>query len=143
MKLYLLYEHCAHDHIKSKFTSAVAIVYDDNANVLLGKATNGDDRQGKWCFPAGGIEHGECPGDAAERECFEETGFKSRTQGKVFGHGPKPKVGFVVCRKLGGYAKPNKEFSEVKWVPWDKVLDLEDLYPDVAEVLKKPIAGFP
>ena len=61
----------------------------------------------------------------------------------AFKHGPKPGVGFVVCRKLDGAAKPNSEFSELQWVPWNKVLGLEDLYSDVAEVLRKPIAGFP
>ena len=143
MKLRLLHEHCAHDHGKSQFKSAVAIVYDEHANVLLGKAKNNDDRKGKWCFPAGGIEEGECPGDAAERECLEETGFTAKTQQHVFAHGPKPGVGFIVCRKTGGHAKPNSEFSELKWVPWNKVSELEDLYPDVAEVLRKPIAHFP
>lgn len=135
MKLTLLHEHA--------YKSAVAIVYDDNANVLLGKAKNNDDRKGKWCFPAGGVKPGECPGEAAARECFEETGFKVKPQQMAFDHGPKPGVGFVVCRKLTGEMKPNGEFSELQWVPWNKVLELEDLYPDVAEVLRKSISHFP
>lgn len=135
MKLQLLYEH--------QFKSAVAIVYDEHANVLLGKAKNNDDRKGKWCFPAGGIKPGECPGEAAARECFEETGFTAKPQQMAFQHGAKPQVGFVVCRKLSGEMKPNGEFSELRWVPWNKVIELEDLYPDVAKVLRKPIARFP
>ena len=135
MKLYNLYEH--------RFKSAVAIVYDGNANVLLGKATNSGDRKGKWCFPAGGIKPGECPGEAATRECFEETGFNVKPQQMAFPHHLKPEVGFVVCRLIDGQMKPNGEFSELQWVPWNKILELEDLYHDVAEVLRKPIAHFP
>ena len=135
MRLRLLYEH--------RFKSAVAIVYDHNGCILLGKAKNNDDRKGKWCFPAGGIELGECPGEAATRECFEETGFNVKPQQMAFEHGPKPGVGFVVCRLIDGTMKPNGEFSELKWVPWNKVLELEDLYHDVTEVLRKPSASFP
>jgi 8-oxo-dGTP pyrophosphatase MutT (NUDIX family) len=135
MKLTILNE----DHFKK----AVAIVYDDNANVLLGRATNDGDRKGKWCFPAGHIQKGECPGDAAARECYEETGFEVKPQQMAFAHHMKPSIGFVVCRKISGSAKPNSEFSELRWVPWNKVLELEDLYHDVAEVLRKPIARFP
>lgn len=136
MKLNLLFEHY-------QYKSAVAIVYDDNANVLLGRAKNNDDRKGKWCFPAGGIKSGECPGDAASRECFEETGIKAKPQQMAFSHHLKPNVGFVVCRKISGSLTPNGEFSELRWVPWNKVLELKDLYHDVAEVLKKPFANFP
>lgn len=135
MKLQLLYEH--------QFKSAVAIVYDEHANVLLGKAKNSGERSGKWCFPAGGIKNGECPGEAATRECFEETGIKVKPQQAAFEHGAKPGVSFVVCRRINGELKPNGEFSELKWVPWNKVLELEDLYSDVAEVLRKPISNFP
>ena len=144
MKLHILYEHCGRcTRMPYRFKSAVAIVYDEHANILLGRATNNDDRKGKWCLPAGGIKKGEHPKEAAARECLEETGFTVKPQQAVFYHEPKPDVGFVVCRKVSGSAKPNSEFSEIKWVPWNKVLELEDLYPDVAEVLKKPIARFP
>jgi len=134
MKLFLLYEN------KSK--AAVAIVYDDNANILLGKATNNDDRKGKWCFPAGGVEKGECPREAAARECLEETGFNVVPQQQSF-QGTDPNIYFVVCRKLSGHANPNHEFSELQWVPWDKVLELTDLYPDAARVLRRAEAMFP
>ena len=135
MKLNLLSEN--------RYKSVVAIVYDENANVLLGKAKNNDDRKGKWCFPAGRIESGECPGDAAARECLEETNIEAKPQQMAFSHGSKPDVGFVVCRKVSGSLKPNGEFGDLKWVPWNKVMEMDDVYPDVIEVLRKPIAGFP
>ena len=32
--------------VEERFTAAVAIVYDSHGNLLLGKATNNDDRKG-------------------------------------------------------------------------------------------------
>jgi len=29
-----------------------------------------------WVFPAGGVDYGETPAEAAERECLEESGYK-------------------------------------------------------------------
>lgn len=134
MKLRLLEYH---------YKSVVAIVYDEHANILLGKATNNDDRKGKWCFPAGRIKPGEFPREATIRECFEETGLTVKPQQDAFPHHFKPHVGFVVCRKISGDLKPNGEFEKLKWVPWDRVINLKDLYPDIAEIMRKPIAGFP
>lgn len=54
---------------------AAAVVFNSEGKVLLGNRieTIGD----AWQFPQGGIEDGETPAEAAERELFEETGVSS------------------------------------------------------------------
>lgn len=134
MKLSLLGEE--------RYKAAVAIVYDDYGNLLLGKAKTNDDRNGKWCFPGGGIKPGECPGEASARECQEETGIFVKPQQMSFSYCEKPGVAFVVCRKVSGCLDPNHEFSELKWVPRDKWFKL-DLYPVNYSILSVAEAGFP
>ena len=57
-----------------EFRAAVGIVQCGD-KFLLGLAKNcGDDREGKWVFPGGGIKRGEDVKKAAVREVWEETG---------------------------------------------------------------------
>lgn len=135
MKLSLLAEE---QHI-----ATVAIVYDDNGKILLGKATNDDGRKGKWCAPAGHAEDGESPGETAVRETFEETGFEVRPEGHSQPCHWRTGVNYVVCRKTGGCANPNGEFTELDWFAPVEVWGLKDIYPDVLKILEKPAAGFP
>jgi len=133
MKLSLLSEE---QHIAS-----VAVVYDDAGRILLGKATNTDDRKGKWCMPAGHAEDGECPGATAVRETFEETGFKVKADGWSQPCEWRSGITYVVCRKIGGEANPNSEFSELEWFTPLDAWGLKDIYPDVLRILKKSASG--
>ena len=135
MKLLLLVEE---PHLAS-----IAVIYDDSGRVLLGKATNNDDRKGKWCFPAGHAEDGECPGETATREAFEETGFEVKPQGHSQLCNWRTGVTYVVCRKTGGCANPNNEFTELNWFSPAEVWGLKDVYSGVLKILEKPAAGFP
>lgn len=128
---------------ESEYKAAVAIVYDDHANVLVGKATHNDDRKGKWCFPGGQIDAGERPEDAAVRECEEETGLTVVAQQPAFGHKSKPNAAFVVCRYLSGEFNPNSEFSELKWVPWKDLINLEDFFQPNVDILQVASSHFP
>lgn len=53
---------------------AVAVLISRNGQVLLGRRVN-DPGRGQWTLPAGFIDAGEDPREAARRECFEETGL--------------------------------------------------------------------
>lgn len=50
---------------------AIALVTNENDNVLMGKRNDTD----KWTMPAGKIEKGECPFMGMMRELKEETGL--------------------------------------------------------------------
>lgn len=56
-----------------KVATAVLIVED--GKVLLVKRKNSP-KQGYWTLPAGFVDAGEDPRDAAVRECLEETGYQ-------------------------------------------------------------------
>lgn len=106
----------------NRFQTGVAVVFRhrrDGAEILLGRAITEDARNGQWCFPGGGIDEEDRGSveEAAERECWEETGIAVLTTGTVIDHPRKPQVGFVACDYLFGQIKPNREFSKVKWVP--------------------------
>ncbi len=54
---------------------AGAVVFDKEGKVLLGSRI--DSENDAWQFPQGGIEKGEKPEQAAQRELFEETNIRS------------------------------------------------------------------
>ena len=61
--------------------ATIATVFRDG-NVLLVRRANPPD-VGKWGFPGGKVDLGECLKDAAIRELFEETGVRATAQ-RVF-----------------------------------------------------------
>lgn len=56
---------------------AAAVLIDRGGEVLLVRRVN-EPQQGKWSLPAGFIDAGEDPREAAVREVFEETGLQIR-----------------------------------------------------------------
>ncbi len=59
---------------------AAATLVERDGAVLLVRRVN-EPAQGLWTLPAGFIDAGEDPAEAAERECFEETGLTVRVTG--------------------------------------------------------------
>lgn len=59
---------------------AVAVLITENGQVLLGRRVN-DPGRGQWTLPAGFIDAGEDPRQAACRECLEETGLEVEITG--------------------------------------------------------------
>jgi 8-oxo-dGTP diphosphatase len=86
--------------------------------VLVGRRRDGNP---PWTFPAGKIEVGESPEDAAVRETFEETGLRVRVTG-IIGSRVHPRTGVrivYVAAVLVGEAGANpdgQELTEVRWV---------------------------
>jgi 8-oxo-dGTP diphosphatase len=112
--------HVGHDLLLLPGVSAV--VRDDTGRILF--LRRGDD--GRWSLPAGMIEPGEQPADAALREIFEETGIHAEVQriggialhDSVYPNGDHCQYLSVWfrCRAVGGHARPDGEESlEVAW----------------------------
>lgn len=115
--------------------AAVAIVV-RGEEVLMGFAASKDFRYKKWCFIGGGIEKGESPMEAAERESMEEANVvvEART-GEAYIVDDKEAIVYVVCEYLEGKPIPNDEFFELKW------FNIHDLPTDILELNAKIIAN--
>ncbi len=59
---------------------AAAILLEHDGRVLLVRRVN-EPFRGMWTLPAGFVDAGEDPAQAAERECLEETGLTVRATG--------------------------------------------------------------
>ncbi len=108
-----------------------------NEKVLLFHRFN----QGKeyWVFPGGGIEEGETPEIAVDREIDEELTLKVKQKKfifKVFNVG-RWEYHFLITEyegepKLGGpeleYSSENQQFIPT-WVPIEEMKNLEPFYP--------------
>ena len=59
---------------------ATGVLVEQEGKVLLVRRAV-DPKQGWWCIPSGFVEYDEAPGEAALRECREETGLDVRLIG--------------------------------------------------------------
>ena len=95
-----------------------------------------------WQFPAGAIEEGETPGQAAVREAREETGVVV-TESKVLGERVHPNTGrtmvYVACDVHAGDASivDDDELVEFAWSGRDQLSNYVPygFYPAVQEHL--------
>ncbi|MFJ8792805.1 NUDIX hydrolase [Streptomyces sp. NPDC102462] len=98
---------------------AAAIVVRDGAVLMVRRRVA--EGQLSWQFPAGEIEQGESPEQAAVRETFEEVGM-TVTALKLLGERVHPKTGrsmsYVACAVESGapYVADEEELAEVTWV---------------------------
>lgn len=114
--------------------SACAVVVDDGGRVLLGQRAD----TGTWALPAGAIDPGEQPAEAAIREVWEETGVRitvDRLAGValrefVYPHGDicQYLTVWFRCRAVGGSARVNDEESvAVGWFSPDALPEVGDV----------------
>lgn len=117
--------------------AAVAVVQCGD-RFLLGLARKtGDDREGKWICPGGGIKKGEATKKAAERECWEETGIRCKAVGEPFTYPAKPGVAFVHCKARAGQDFDNNhEFSALGWFTRQEMKSLK-LYHNVLKLVDR------
>ena len=95
-----------------------------------------------WVFPAGGVDEGETPAEAAERECLEESGYAVEIERPLeelrLGGGKRDVVyAFFAARALedtGDYERDRKR-------KWCGLSDLPDtvagMFREVAENFRK------
>ncbi|MFC7483180.1 NUDIX domain-containing protein [Luedemannella flava] len=112
--------------------SACAVVLDEDGRVLLERRAD----TGTWALPAGAIDPGEQPADAAVREVYEETGVHiavERLAGVIlrevtYPHGDVCQYLTVWfrCRAVGGHAAVNDEESlAVGWFNREELPELD------------------
>ncbi|MEV4618928.1 NUDIX domain-containing protein [Asanoa sp. NPDC049573] len=111
--------------------SACAVVVDDRGRVLLGQRSD----NGQWSLPAGAVDPGEQPAEAAVREVFEETGVRiavERLAGVALREVTYPNgdlcqylTVWFRCRAVGGEAVVNDEESTA--VDWFSLAALPEL----------------
>ena len=109
------------------------IIPDDQGRILLQKRTDGD----WWSLPAGGMEPGETPTQAAIREAREETGLVIAIE-RFLGLYTNPDICTVypdgrrvqivsatfLARVVGGQLiESNEETAELRWFPPDALPD--------------------
>ena len=105
---------------------AAAIIVHDGKVLLVRRRT----AEGtlSWQFPAGAIEEGETPGQAAVREAREETGLVV-TESKMLGERVHPNTGrtmvYVACDVHAGDAAivDDDELVEFAWSGQDQLSD--------------------
>ena len=110
--------------VDPKVAAAVLVTQDER--VLLVRRVN-EPFRGLWTLPAGFVNGGEDPADAAERECLEETGLSvrvKRVHDIVSGREHPRGADFVIVYEaeiLGGDLTANDDADAVEWFERDNL----------------------
>ena len=99
---------------------AAAVLIEQDGRVLLVRRAN-EPFRGLWTLPAGFINSGEDPAEAAVRECLEETGLSvhiTRVLDIIAGKEHPRGADFIIVYQasvLGGELKPDDDADAVEW----------------------------
>jgi mutator protein MutT len=124
----------------------VGVLVKVGEEVLLCKRNSKGSLPGEWSIPAGSIEEGESPEQAALREVQEETGIESvieKSLGVIdfwFMAGGKrihKTVHHYLFRESGGLLAPQEtEVDEVAWFPLAEIVE-RLAYPDEKKLIAR------
>lgn len=103
---------------------AAGVIVEREGSVLLVRRRMGL-RRGTWSFPAGFVEFGEEPADAAVRECQEETGLEVEITDLLDVVGPEPLGAASItiiywARIVGGELRPGDDVDQVAFFAPDE-----------------------
>ncbi len=101
---------------------AAAVLVEQDGRVLLVRRAN-EPFRGLWTLPAGFVDAGEDPAEAAERECLEETGLSVRVKRVVdviAGREHPRGADFIIiyaAEILSGELIPADDADAAEWFP--------------------------
>jgi 8-oxo-dGTP pyrophosphatase MutT (NUDIX family) len=119
------------------FPGATAVVFNDNAVLLVKRADNGE-----WTPVTGIVDPGELPSDTAVREVMEETGVTCEVESlvwvnvtgeRVYPNGDRAQYldHTFRCRYVEGVAHvADDESSQVGWFPIDELPDMHEAHQE-------------
>jgi len=105
---------------------AAAVLVEKDGRVLLARRVN-EPFRGMWTLPAGFINGGEDPAEAAVRECLEETGLSvrvTRVLEIIPGREHPRGADFIIVYQaevLGGELNPDDDADAVEWFGRDQL----------------------
>jgi ADP-ribose diphosphatase len=138
-KLFTVVEEVAHDssgfEIKRSIVrhpgSAVMLAVDKKDRILLVKQFRLPAEKDLWELPAGRIDPGESPLQAAKRELREETGYQAKKWSKLISYWASPgyvaeKMNLFLAQDLtAGEQHPTEdERIEIKWFKRKQILQM-------------------
>lgn len=101
---------------------AAAVLIEQDGRVLLARRIN-EPFRGLWTLPAGFVDAGEDPAEAAARECLEETGLAVRVIGVldvVAGREHERGADFIIVYQaeiISGEMIPGDDADAIQWFP--------------------------
>jgi ADP-ribose pyrophosphatase len=105
---------------------AAAVLIEKDGRVLLVRRAN-EPHRGLWTLPAGFINGGEDPAEAAARECLEETGLNVRVKrvlDVIAGREHERGADFIIVYEaevLSGELSPADDADAAEWFPYDEL----------------------
>lgn len=106
-----------------KTTVGVKVIVIKENKILLLKHTYGQD----WHLPGGGVDVGESPAMAAQRELLEETGIVAKSPLQLFGFyyhfisGRHDYVGLYILEKFETQGFLSSEIQKIEWLSLDEL----------------------
>lgn len=119
---------CGWIHFQDPKVAAAALV-EKGSCVLLVRRVN-EPFRGLWTLPAGFVNGGEDPAEAAARECLEETGLNvkvTRVHDVIAGREHERGADFVIvylAEVIGGEMSPADDADAAEWFEREKLPDL-------------------
>jgi 8-oxo-dGTP diphosphatase len=124
-KLHAVCPQCEWIHFEDPKVAA-AVLVEQEGHVLLVRRVN-EPHRGLWTLPAGFIDAGEDPAEAAKRECLEETGLSVRVKrvlDVIAGREHERGADFVIVYQaeiLDGTLSPGDDADAVAWFSRSKL----------------------